>query len=289
MGHYRPHGELLLFRWAHTGCNQKRETCGLFPLTQKSQKMGDIKKTGKQIVPEVQKMNINTNKLLLVDDERDILNLLEDVLRGEGFQNILKATSGEQAIELCRSEKPDLVVLDIMLPGMDGIEACRRIREFSYCPVLFLSSKNDDVDKILGLSIGGDDYVTKPFSPKEVAFRVKAQLRRKSYEQRANNREAIIEIGNISIDTDGQRVYKADVEITLTAREYQLLEYMARNAGKIISKERLYEQVWGEYASGVDNTMMVHIRHLREKLENDPSNPGLIITVKGLGYKLERV
>lgn len=234
-------------------------------------------------------MNTNTNKLLLVDDERDILSLLEDVLRIEGFQNILKAMTGEQAIELCRSEKPDAIVLDIMLPGIDGIETCKRIREFSYSPVLFLSSKNDDVDKILGLSVGGDDYVTKPFNPKEVAFRVKAQLRRKSYEQQKSSAKAVIEIGNIRIDTDCQRVYKADEEITLTAREYQLLEYMARNAGKIISKERLYEQVWGEYASGVANTIMVHIWHLREKLENDPGSPKLIITVKGLGYKLEQV
>ena len=234
-------------------------------------------------------MSINKSKLLLVDDERDILSLLEEVLRQEGFQNILKAESGEQAIEFCKSEKPDAVVLDIMLPGIDGIETCKKIREFSYCPILFLSSKNDDVDKILGLSIGGDDYVTKPFSPKEVAFRVKAQLRRKSYEQQENIKNAVIEINSIRIETDSQRVYKADSEVALTAREYQLLEYMARNAGKIISKERLYERVWGENSIGVDNTIMVHIRHLREKLEDEPSNPRLIITIKGLGYKLERV
>jgi len=234
-------------------------------------------------------VNISKSKLLLVDDERDILSLLEEVLRQEGFQNILKAESGELAIELCQSEKPDAVVLDIMLPGIDGIETCKKIREFSYCPILFLSSKNDDVDKILGLSIGGDDYVTKPFSPKEVAFRVKAQLRRKSYEQQENTKNAVIEINSIRIETDSQRVYKADSEVALTAREYQLLEYMARNAGKIISKERLYERVWGENSIGVDNTIMVHIRHLREKLEDKPSNPRLIITIKGLGYKLERV
>ncbi|MGM0215339.1 response regulator transcription factor [Enterococcus sp. AZ109] len=233
-------------------------------------------------------MPTNPEKILIVDDEQDILTLLEDVLHQEGYQNILKATSGEQAVALCRKEKPDAMVLDIMLPGIDGIEVCKQIREISYCPIVFLSSKNDDVDKLLGLSIGGDDYVTKPFSPKEVAYRIKAQLRRKSYEQ-ADKQKSTIEIGAIRIDTDSQRVYKADQEISLTAREYQLLEYMAQNVGKIISKERLYEQVWGEYASGVDNTMMVHIRHLREKLENDPSQPKLIATVKGLGYKLEQV
>ncbi len=233
-------------------------------------------------------MNISTSRILLVDDEQDILNLLETVLRKEGFRNIRKVGTGEQAVEYCRNENPDVVVLDIMLPGIDGIETCRRIREFSYCPVLFLSAKNDDIDKILGLSIGGDDYVTKPFSPKEVAFRIKAQLRRKSYEQQPVNTGVIIEAGVIRVDTDSRRVYKDDDEIVLTAREYQLLEYMGLNAGKIISKEQLYEQVWGESGVGADNTIMVHIRHLREKLEADPSSPQLIITVKGLGYKLER-
>jgi len=229
-----------------------------------------------------------TSKILLVDDERDIMNLLEKVLRQEGFQNILKATSGESAIEICRTEKPDAIVLDIMLPGIDGIEVCKKIREFSICPILFLSSKSDDIDKILGLSSGGDDYVTKPFSPKEVAFRVKAQLRRKQFEINNIKFKMIIEADDIQIDTDCRQVYKAGKEVSLTAREYQLLEYMARNAGKIISKERLYEQVWGEYGIGVDNTMMVHIRHLREKLEDDPADPKLIITIKGLGYKLEK-
>ena len=229
-----------------------------------------------------------TSKILLVDDERDIMNLLEKVLRQEGFQNILKSTSGESAIEICRTEKPDAIVLDIMLPGIDGIEVCKKIREFSICPILFLSSKSDDIDKILGLSSGGDDYVTKPFSPKEVAFRVKAQLRRKQFEINNIQFKMIIEADGIQIDTDCRQVYKAGKEVSLTAREYQLLEYMARNAGKIISKERLYEQVWGEYGIGVDNTMMVHIRHLREKLEDDPADPKLIITIKGLGYKLEK-
>lgn len=242
-------------------------------------------------LPEVIKLNenINMNKILLVDDERDIMNLLEEVLRREGFKHILKTITGENAIEICRNEMPDAIVLDIMLPGIDGIETCRRIREFSICPILFLSSKNDDVDKILGLSCGGDDYVTKPFSPKEVAFRIKAQLRRKSYVQQDMNSKVIFQVGDIQINTDSQRVYKADREIRLTAREYQILEYMAQNTGKIISKERLYEQVWGELGVGVDNTMMVHIRHLREKLEEDPSNPRFIMTVKGLGYKLERM
>lgn len=123
--------------------------------------------------------DIMKSKLLLVDDERDIINLLEEVLRQEGYGNIIRAANGEEAVAVCKNESPDAVILGIMLPGIDGIEVCKRIREFSYCPVLFLSSKNDDTDKILGLVIDGDDYVTKPFSPKEVAFRVKTQLRRR--------------------------------------------------------------------------------------------------------------
>lgn len=231
-------------------------------------------------------MIMHTSKILLVDDERDILNLLEEVLRKEGFQNILKTTTGEQAVALCRQEEPDAIVLDIMLPGMDGIEACRQIRTFSYCPVIFLSAKDDDVDKLLGLGIGGDDYVTKPFSPKEVAFRIKAQLRRKSYGRQEAFTQPSYQAGPLRIDSESRRVYKADREITLTGREYGLLLYLMENPDKIISKERLYEQVWGENGVGVDNTMMVHIRHLREKLEDDPGNPKYIVTVKGLGYKL---
>lgn len=231
-------------------------------------------------------MEVSRKKLLLVDDEQEIMDLLEEVLKKEGFQTILKATTGEEAIVLCQTEQPDLIVLDVMLPGIDGLETCRRIREFSYCTILFLSSKDEDIDKILGLSIGGDDYVTKPFSPKEVIFRIKAQLRRKEYEQKSQQPKEMIEIGSLQINMDSQRVYKAGREITLTGREYGLLAYFAQNPDKIISKERLYEQVWGENSFGSENTLMVHIRHLREKLEDVPSAPEIIVTVKGLGYKL---
>lgn len=233
-------------------------------------------------------MELKKKKVLLVDDEQAILDLLEEVLKKEGFQHVLKTSTGEAAIELCRTEQPDLIVLDVMLPGIDGIETCRRIREFSYCSILFLSSKDDDIDKILGLSIGGDDYVTKPFSPKEVVFRLKAQLRRKRYEEQDHQAKETIKIGNIHINIESQRVYKNEKEIVLTAREYGLLTYFAQNPDKIISKDRLYEQVWGENSFGSENTLMVHIRHLREKLEDDPSAPKIIVTVKGLGYKLVR-
>nr|WP_330397179.1 response regulator transcription factor [Clostridioides difficile] len=225
-------------------------------------------------------------KILLVDDEKDIVDLIEEVLINDGFKNIIKAYNGLDAISLCKIACPDVVILDIMLPDIDGIEVCKKIREFSYCSILFLSSKNDDIDKILGLSSGGDDYITKPFSPREIVFRVKAQLRRQQYQSIVPSDSAVIKIGDITIDIEGNRVYKDRNEIELTGREYHLLSYMAQNVNKIIGKERLYEQVWGVYSSICDNTIMVHIRHIREKIEDNPSNPKILITVKGLGYKL---
>ncbi len=225
-------------------------------------------------------------KILLVDDEKDIVDLIEEVLTNDGFKNIIKAYNGLDAISLCKIACPDVVILDIMLPDIDGIEVCKKIREFSYCSILFLSSKNDDIDKILGLSSGGDDYITKPFSPREIVFRVKAQLRRQQYQSIVPSDSEVIKVGDITIDIEGNRVYRDRNEIELTGREYHLLSYMAQNVNKIIGKERLYEQVWGVYSSICDNTIMVHIRHIREKIEDNPSNPKILITVKGLGYKL---
>ena len=228
-------------------------------------------------------------KILLVDDERDIVDLIEDVLIQDGFKDIKKAHSGEEALILCKEFNPDVIILDVMLPDIDGLEVCKRIREFSICSILFLSSKNDDIDKILGLSCGGDAYITKPFSPREVVFRVKAQLRRKQYEKNENKTDnGVISIGSLCINKESYRAYKNGIEINLTAREFMLLSYMMENSGKIISKEKLYEKVWGEYTSICDNTIMVHIRHIREKIEDDPSNPQILITVKGLGYKLKK-
>lgn len=226
-----------------------------------------------------------TNKIMLVDDEPDILNLLEKSLNLEGFHNITKIDNGLSAMEMCRKIQPDIIILDIMLPDMDGYEVCKQIRKFSHCPILFLSAKNDELDKILVLAVGGDDYVTKPFSPKEIAYRVKAQLRRAEYRQNPMQNDSV-KIGELLIDTDGCRVLKNDKEIELTAREFEILKHLAENIGRVISRERLYETVWGEDSYGCDNTIMVHIRHLREKIEDKPAAPEYIITVKGLGYKL---
>lgn len=224
-------------------------------------------------------------KIMIVDDEPDILDLLEKALMIEGFRKILKIENGSKAVNVCQKEAPDMIVLDVMLPDMDGYEVCRQIRQFSYCPILFLSSKNDELDKILGLAVGGDDYVTKPFSPKEVVYRVKAQLRRAEYKHTSTEIPAL-KVGALTIDREGCRLLKDGKEIELTAREFELIQYMMQNKGRVISRERLYEAVWGEDSYGCDNTIMVHIRHLREKIEDNPALPGYIITLKGLGYKL---
>lgn len=233
--------------------------------------------------------NFSDKKVLLIDDEEDITDLIEDILLKEGFNNIEKVHCGLDGILMCRDEEPDVIVLDIMLPDIDGIEVCKKIREFSYCPILFLSSKNSDVDKILGLSMGGDDYITKPFSPREVASRIKSHLRRQAYTniKEVNDiKSQLITLGNITIDSLNTQVYMKDVEVKLTAKEYKLLLYLAENPNKIVNKERLCEVVWGEDYTGYDNTISVHIRHLREKLEDNPSKPKLILTVIGLGYKV---
>ena len=224
-------------------------------------------------------------KIVIVDDEPDILALLEKALNIEGFSNITKISDGPTAVTTRKTVNPDIIILDVMLPGIDGYEVCKQIRQFSHCPILFLSSKNDELDKILGLAVGGDDYVTKPFSPKEVAYRVKAQLRRAEYKQNAVRDESI-KIGTLTIDPNGCRASKDGRDVELTAKEFEILHYLAQNLGRVVSRERLYEAIWGEDSFGCDNTIMVHIRHLREKLEDNPTSPRYIITMKGLGYKL---
>lgn len=234
-------------------------------------------------------LNISDRKILLIDDEKEILDLLETVLVKEGFRTIYKAQTGSDGISISREKEPDIIVLDIMLPDIDGFEVCRRLREFTLVPILFLSAKSDDIDKLLGLGIGGDDYITKPFSPKEVAFRIKAQFRRNQYlgmESKKSSGE-VIRFGDIEIDEKKCEVKKSGNDIALTAKEYQLLLYFSKNQNVILSKNRICSEVWDDDYIGYDNTIMVHIRHLREKLEDDPGNPKHIITVKGLGYKLQ--
>lgn len=226
-------------------------------------------------------------RILIVDDEMDLRNLITVALSKEGFTNIKSTGSIESGWILFEQFNPDLAILDVMLPDGEGYELCRKIREVSTIPILFLSAKTEEVDKILGLAIGGDDYVTKPFSPKELAFRVKAQLRRLGYGQATPDqvKNQVRNVGNFTINEDATEVFKNNELLDLTAKEVGLMDCFLRNPNRILSKETLFEQVWGEEFYGADNTVMVHIRRLREKIEEDPSKPKYITTVKGLGYK----
>ena len=192
---------------------------------------------------------MNEYKIMAVDDEPDILDLLEKALRIEGFPTVIKIDTGMKAVNACKKIQPDIIILDVMLPDIDGYEVCRQIRQFSHCPILFLSSKNDELDKILGLAVGGDDYVTKPFSPKEIAYRVKAQLRRMEYRQSPCVSQTI-EIGALTIDTDGCRALKDGRDLELTAREFEILQYLANSLG--ISKDTKLLDADGKNISAKD-------------------------------------
>ncbi|WP_274308807.1 response regulator transcription factor [Solibacillus daqui] len=227
-------------------------------------------------------------RILIVDDEEDLRNLMKAALKKEGFTEIQTAGSVAEGLQVFKTFSPTIALLDVMLPDGEGYELCRKIRETSHIPVLFLSAKSDEVDKILGLAIGGDDYITKPFSPKEVAFRVKAQLRRLGFAQSTFTiTESTSTIcGPFEMNADETEIKKDGVLLELTAKEVGLMACFMRNPNRILSKELLYEHVWGEDFFGADNTLMVHIRRLREKVEQNPSKPVSIKTVKGLGYKM---
>ncbi|QPQ33544.1 response regulator transcription factor [Lysinibacillus sp. JNUCC-52] len=227
--------------------------------------------------------------ILIVEDEADLANLLKVSLQKEGYKLIHIANSIDKAWSSFQQVKPDIVLLDVMLPDGEGYDLCRRIREVSHIPVLFLSAKNEEIDKILGLAIGGDDYITKPFSPKEVAYRVKAHLRRAGYqiqETTTTTQIKTIQVGPFVLNSDETEVHKDGTLLELTAKEIGLMACFMHNPNRILSKETLFERVWSEDFFGSDNTVMVHIRRLREKIEHDPSKPVYITTVKGLGYKL---
>ncbi|MGE7825879.1 response regulator transcription factor [Paenibacillus sp. NPDC093718] len=225
--------------------------------------------------------------ILMVDDETEILKLMEIYVRNEGY-TLLTASHGLEALEILRTHKVDLIILDVMMPQMDGIEACMRIREENNTPIIMLSAKSQEIDKIAGLSIGADDYVTKPFSPLELIARIKSQLRR--YKQLNNSSvrdENEIQIDELVINVASHRVAVAGVEIKLTPREFALLHMLAINRGLVLSMDKIYTEVWNEPFMESKNTVMVHIRKLREKIEKDPQQPVYIKTVWGIGYKIE--
>lgn len=227
------------------------------------------------------------SKILIVDDEEAIAELLEKVLKKEGFENIYLAFSAKEALKHFEKEEPDLVLLDIMLPDGNGYDLFKSFELIKKVPVLFISAKNEEVDRLLGFALGAEDYISKPFSPKEVAYRVKARLKylQKSPEKTKTSKNEIISFGDISIDLEGSQVKKGNELLDFTAKEYKLLLFLVENPNKILSKERICQVIWGQEFIGLDNTISVHIRKIRLKIEADPSKPQWIKTVIGLGYK----
>ena len=226
-------------------------------------------------------------KILIIDDEQDIIDILQTVLERDGFDNIFIANNGLSGIELLKRVDPDIVLLDIMLPDISGYDVFNELRKYTKAPILFLSARSEEVDRLLGFAIGADDYITKPFSAKEVSFRLKARL--KVFDNVSVNHNIednkIIRFGDIEINEQKCEVLKGKKSIEFTAKELKLLIYLINNPNRIISKERICKDVWGEDFFGYDNTITVHIRKLRKKIEDNPSIPKYITTVIGLGYK----
>lgn len=223
--------------------------------------------------------------ILIVDDEPEIIDFIKMYLTQENFK-VSCASTGSDALELVKNHKPSLIVLDVMLPDIDGIELCLNIRKISDCPILFLSCKSNDIDKVLALSAGGDDYLTKPFSTLELVARIKAHLRRIRMVASKEEDNHIIEYENLAVHLDTHEVYVNNVLVTLSAKEFHILSLLIQDPKRIYSVEQLYEAVWKEdILEGDSRTIIVYIGNIRKKIEPDPSNPKFIITVRGVGYK----
>lgn len=228
--------------------------------------------------------------ILVCDDDKEIVEAIEIYLSQEGY-HVLKAYDGIQALQIIEKEDIQLLVIDVMMPKLDGIRATLKIREKSAIPIIILSAKSEDVDKILGLNIGADDYMTKPFNPLELVARVKSQLRR--YTQLGNiaaeEGENIYQVGGLMINDDLKEVSVEGESVKLTPIEYNILLLLVKNPGKVFSIEQIYERIWNEDAIGADNTVAVHIRHIREKIEINPKEPRYLKVVWGIGYKIEKM
>lgn len=230
------------------------------------------------------------NKIMIAEDDPDIVELLRLYLDNAGF-SVCYAYDGLSALKLFEEERPDIVIADIMMPGINGFELTKRIRETSGVPIIILSAKKLDSDKILGLDIGADDYVTKPFNPLEIIARVKANLRRVNKLgniETAEERTDIIRIGDLALDTKALTLSKNGGDIPLTPTEYKILAILMESPGRVFTRVQIYERINGEYFESDDNTMMVHISKLREKIEDDSKKPRYLKTIRGLGYKFEK-
>ena len=224
---------------------------------------------------------LHTKKILLVDDEPELRKLVIDILSDDGFSNIIDAGTVQTGLDSARQEKPDLAILDVMLPDGDGFSLMKKLRAFTNIPVIFLTAKDEAADKLAGLGLGADDYVVKPFLPQELLLRVHAVLRR-CYKADS----PLLELEGCTIDFSRAEVNKNGMIVALTAKEHTLLETLSRSEGRIVSIDALCEALWGDNPFGYENSLNAHIRRIREKIETDPSKPVSLITVKGLGYKL---
>lgn len=224
--------------------------------------------------------------ILVCDDDKEIVDAIEIYLLQEGYK-VEKAYDGEQALEILHNKKIDLMVIDVMMPKLDGIRATFRVRKTSSIPIIILSAKTEDADKILGLNVGADDYVTKPFNPLELVARVKSQLRRYTTLSSSVKGETTYEAGGLVINDDLKKVTVDGEEVKLTPIEYNILLLLMKNKGKVYSISQIYEEIWNEEAIGADNTVAVHIRHIREKIEINPKEPRYLKVVWGVGYKIE--
>ncbi|MCI9165737.1 MAG: response regulator transcription factor [Oscillospiraceae bacterium] len=224
--------------------------------------------------------------ILICDDERDIVSALKIYLSSEGY-TLFEAYTGREALEIARKNELHLVLMDIMMPEMDGISATAKLREEYNVPIILLTAKSEDTDKVLGLNVGADDYITKPFNPIEVLARVRSQLRRYTSLGGMEQKPSKLVIGGISLDDETKAVTVDGENVNLTPIEYNILLLLMRHPGRVYSSSQIYEQVWNETAFGSEGAVAVHIRHLREKLEIDPSNPRYLKVVWGLGYKME--
>jgi DNA-binding response OmpR family regulator len=223
-------------------------------------------------------------KILVVDDEPTLVATLKYNLEREKYQ-VITAGDGPAALDAARGSRPDLILLDIMLPGMDGIEVCRLLRREMSVPIIMLTARGAEVDKVVGLEIGADDYVTKPFGTRELLARVRALLRRADNPPAASS--GSVSVGDLRIDVDGRRAFKRDVPIDLKPREFDLLAFLLRNRGRAFTREQLLNQIWGYDFVGDTRTVDVHVRWLRKKIEDDPAEPRRLITVRGTGYRFE--
>jgi DNA-binding response OmpR family regulator len=222
--------------------------------------------------------------VLIVDDELNLVDLVKGYLEREGFE-VLVARDGPAAVEMARAHRPDLIVLDVMLPGFDGIEACRQIRQFSDAYVFMLTARAEEIDKIVGLSVGADDYLTKPFSPRELVARLKAMLRRpRSLGQIVEDTPPAQQFGDLTLDEGRHEVTRRGSVVSLTAREFRLLTALAAHPGHVFTRSQLLERVWGDDYYD-DHVVDVHVANLRRKIEDDPANPRYVETVRGVGYR----